>query len=216
MEKIEKQSWKEKCYHIFWLFLIGSIFGCIYETIICILDRGHFEFRQGLIYGPFVPIYGIGLLLLVVVASHKKHLYSIFLSCAFLGGITEYICSWVQENIFGTISWSYTKNWMNFDGRTSPFHMLIWGVLGVLFIKLVYPYVQKMLSFLIKKERLIITHILIGFMIFNITISLLACYRQTERTRKIPPKNAFDQLLDKWYPDVFLDTIYANKKVVQK
>ena len=44
---------------IFWLFVIGSIVGYIYEMIVVLVQKGYFESRQGLIYGPFTPIYGI-------------------------------------------------------------------------------------------------------------------------------------------------------------
>ncbi|MCI8519198.1 MAG: hypothetical protein HFJ51_03780 [Clostridia bacterium] len=44
---------------IFWLFVIGSIVGYIYEMIVVLVQKGCFESRQGLIYGPFTPIYGI-------------------------------------------------------------------------------------------------------------------------------------------------------------
>lgn len=45
---------------IFWIFIIGSIIGYIYEMIVALFQKGHFESRQGLIYGPFTPVYGIG------------------------------------------------------------------------------------------------------------------------------------------------------------
>ena len=44
---------------LFWLFVIGSIVGYIYEMIVVLVQKGYFESRQGLIYGPFTPIYGI-------------------------------------------------------------------------------------------------------------------------------------------------------------
>lgn len=45
---------------IFWIFIIGSIIGYIYEMIVVLLQKGYFESRQGLVYGPFTPVYGIG------------------------------------------------------------------------------------------------------------------------------------------------------------
>lgn len=45
---------------LFWLFVIGSVVGYIYEMIVVLFKKGYFESRQGLIYGPFTPVYGIG------------------------------------------------------------------------------------------------------------------------------------------------------------
>ena len=45
---------------IFWIFVIGCIIGYITEMIVVFVQKGFFESRQGLIYGPFTPVYGIG------------------------------------------------------------------------------------------------------------------------------------------------------------
>ena len=41
---------------IFWIFIIGSILGYIFEMIVVLFQKGFFESRQGLIYGPFTPV----------------------------------------------------------------------------------------------------------------------------------------------------------------
>ena len=45
---------------VFLIFIIGSICGYIFETIVVLFQKGHFEIRQGVIYGPFIPVYGLG------------------------------------------------------------------------------------------------------------------------------------------------------------
>lgn len=59
MENRNKLIWQEFC-KIFWLFMIGSFIGFIYETIVVFFQTGGFELRQGIIYGPLIPVYGIG------------------------------------------------------------------------------------------------------------------------------------------------------------
>lgn len=44
---------------VFIIFIIGSICGYIFETIVVLFQKGHFEIRQGVIYGPFIPVYGL-------------------------------------------------------------------------------------------------------------------------------------------------------------
>ena len=65
--KLEKHKYKETMVKegikIFWIFVIGSLLGYIYEIIITYFKLGHFENRQGLIYGPFIPVYGIYIIL---------------------------------------------------------------------------------------------------------------------------------------------------------
>ena len=45
---------------IFLIFILGSILGYLYETILVFFQTGHYESRQGLIYGPLTPVYGLG------------------------------------------------------------------------------------------------------------------------------------------------------------
>ncbi len=59
---------------LFVLFFIGSVFGCIIETIYAIIKTGGFQIRQGLIYGPFIPIYGLGAILFYIILLITKNL----------------------------------------------------------------------------------------------------------------------------------------------
>ena len=59
---MEKKSSFNEIIKIFIIFMIGSIIGYIVEMIVALVQNGHFVSRQGLIYGPFTPVYGIGIL----------------------------------------------------------------------------------------------------------------------------------------------------------
>ena len=45
---------------IFWIFIIGSVFGFIAEMLYSTIFTRTLVIRQGLIYGPFVQVYGMG------------------------------------------------------------------------------------------------------------------------------------------------------------
>ena len=96
---------------IFWLFIIGSVLGYIFEMIVVLFQKGHFEVRQGLLYGPFIPVYGIGAVVYYITFKLIKtdNKVKVFLIAMILGGITEYICSFVQEKVFGSLSWTFKK-----------------------------------------------------------------------------------------------------------
>ena len=57
---------------IFWVFIIGSLIGYGVETIVAIIQNGHFASRQGLLYGPLIPVYGVGLVVYYLVISKIK------------------------------------------------------------------------------------------------------------------------------------------------
>lgn len=218
---------------IFWIFIIGSILGYIYEMIVVLFQKGYFESRQGLIYGPFTPVYGIGgiiyyLILNMIDPKNKKesketaisnnhfgkfeYYIKIFLITAVLGGITEYICSYIQEKAFGTISWDYSHLMFNLNGRTSLLHCTYWGIAGVLYIICIEPVIQKLRGNLEHISIKIITIILAVFMVYNAWISWIAAERQEARRNKKTAETALETFLDEHYPDELMDKVYANKK----
>ncbi len=79
MKKEKFVQTKEELIKIFWVFLIGSIIGCIVETLVGIIFDHSFKIRQGLIYGPFIPVYGIGAIMYYFIVSRikdtKKYLF---------------------------------------------------------------------------------------------------------------------------------------------
>lgn len=196
---------------IFWIFVIGSIFGFFAEMIYGAVYTRTLVIRKGLIYGPFVQVYGMGAVAYYLLIRKIKEPKEAFFSGMIMGGILEYLCSFFQEIIFGTISWDYSKMFMNFNGRTCLLYCFYWGIIAVMFLKIVYPWLQKIEPWIYKKNIRIFTMFVMLFMIFDITISSMAAYRQKERHKDIPAKNQVDVFLDENYPDQFLDRIYNNK-----
>lgn len=206
----------KEIFKVFILFMIGSILGYIVEMIVGLVQNGHFVSRQGLIYGPFTPVYGIGIIVYyiffkIVKTRDKK---KIFIFSMILGGITEYLCSYIQEKIFGTISWDYS-NWIfNINGRTTIFHCSYWGIAGILYIKYIEPLIPKIEKFIQNNKVKIITSTVATFMMFNITISSMAAIRQKERVNDIPASSSIDTFLDNVYPDEYMNEVFENKKNV--
>lgn len=213
-EKEKKINVVEEVTKIFWVFMIGSFLGYIFEMIVVLLQKGYFESRQGLIYGPLTPVYGIGGIIyyLAFKIIKTRNIGKVFLISMLLGGITEYLCSFIQEVVFHTISWDYSHLAFNLNGRTSLLHCSYWGIAGVLYIVYIEPIISK-IGEAVKKNSVKIATILVAvFMVFNITISWMAGVRQKDRVQNIPPRNKIEKFLDKHYPDEYMDKIFANKK----
>lgn len=208
---MEKQNKIQTLIKIFWIFILGCIIGFIVETFVAFVQEGQLASRKGLIYGPFTPVYGVGILIYYFFIPKIKNKKMIFFYSMIIGGITEYLCSYLQEQCFGTVSWDYQNLWFNIHGRTSLLHCTYWGIAGVLFDKFVYPLCQKLDQYVIKTKFQYITMIFLIFMLFNISISCLAANRQEERIKAIQPQGKIDQFLDVYYPDTRMNKIYANK-----
>lgn len=199
---------------IFWIFVIGSVFGFFAEMLYALVYTRTLEIRQGLVYGPFIQIYGAGAVAYYILISNIQEPKKAFFSGIFMGGALEYLCSFFQEIFFGTISWDYSDLFMNLNGRTSLLYCVYWGMIAIIYLKIAYPAIQKAEPILYKKSIRVITVFFVLFMAFDITISCMAGNRQQERRQNIPANSAVDEFLDRNYPDELLDRIYNNKKDV--
>ena len=209
---MKKEKYIDYFYRLVMLFLVGCILGCLFETILCYFQRGHFESRRGLIYGPLNPVYGVAVAVICMILKKEKKTPIIFLKGFFYGGVVEYLCSWVQETIFKTTSWNYSEYYFNFDGRTSIYHMIWWGLATLLVVKHLYPQVMKLLDKLKEKYRLGLTIIVTILLLIDILISSFASIRYYERLNDISAKNRVDRIMDKYYPNEKLVKIYPNVK----
>ena len=216
MEKKEVFA-KEICFKkIFWIFMFGCLFGCIFEMLWHFINYGNWVSRKGVIYGPLNPVYGLGAVIFTLFLVKIKNPMMIFIGGMILGGGCEYICSLFQEEVFGTVSWDYDNSFLNLHGRTSLFYMLVWGVLAIGYVKMVYPFLSKWIERIPVRTGNVLTVVLAIFMVVNLSISLTACLRQEERNQGIPADNSFEVFLDETYPDKRLDEIFENSKKVSK
>ena len=200
---------------IFWIFVIGSVFGFFAEMLYALVYTRTLQIRQGLIYGPFIQIYGMGAIAYhILISVIKDNPKKAFFGGMIMGGSLEYICSFLQEIFFGTISWDYSKLFMNLNGRTCLLYCVYWGMIAVIYLKVVYPIFQKMEILLEKKSVKIASIFLALFMAFDITISCMAGERQQQRRQNIPAQNKIDMFLDKTYPDELMDKIFNNNRTV--
>ncbi len=197
---------------LFWLFLIGSFFGTILETGWALVMEHCFEMRVGMVLGPFIPVYGGGAvaITLCLYKLHRKKDLIVYLASALIGATFEYLCSYFQEMFLGTISWDYSDTPFNLDGRTNLTFALIWGVLGLAWLRYLYPVISRLIEKIPKKIGRIVTVILVVFMAVNAALSVLAVMRDNERKDNIPPKTVIGQFVDKAFPDEYMDFVFPH------
>ncbi len=197
---------------LFWLFFIGSIFGTILETGWALVIDGRFEMRVGMVLGPFIPVYGGGAvaITLCLYKLHKRNDVIVFIASAIIGATFEYYCSYFQEMFLGTISWDYSDTPFNIDGRTNLTFALIWGFLGLVWLRYLYPFFSRLIEKIPKKPGSIITIILVVFMAVNGALSIIAVDRKNERAENIPPKTVIGEFCDAVFTDEYMDFVFPH------
>ncbi len=208
---------------LFFVFLIGSVIGAFYEEILNLVQvlwqTGQWEWslRRGVIYGPFNVIYGFGAALLVwLMARDKYSSWQVFLFSALAGGAFEYLVSYLQELFTHTVSWDYSHQLLNLNGRTTIPIMLVWGVMGLAVIKLLYPMVSNLVERMPYDTGTLVFRVLLIFMILNMLVSWTALIRQTLRHNNVPAFTPIDRFYDSYYTDERLKHYFPNMNHLDK
>ncbi|MBQ2938105.1 MAG: putative ABC transporter permease [Clostridia bacterium] len=145
--EINKLSQKQKMVLYFFIY---AILGWILETIYCVVTLGVFN-KRGFLYGPVCPIYGFGAIILIQsLKSIKTNTTGKFFISLVAFTVFEYVVSAVLEELFGLRWWDYTNEALNFQGRISLPFSIAWGIIGVIFVEKIHPFVKA------KVERYII------------------------------------------------------------
>ncbi len=206
------------CYSkLFWIFVAGSFVGFLLETAYVLLTPPHhFELRVSVVFGPFILVYGFGAVLftLVLYKMYNQKDLLIFLSSMVIGGGFEYACSLIQQLVFGTVSWEYTGSMLSLGGRTNLMYSFFWGVLGLVWVKDLYPVLSNTVQRIPKRIGRPLTAAVSVFMAIDILLSAGAVYRQSERVQGIPAENAVQQFFDTCFPDAYLQVIFPHMQYV--
>lgn len=213
MEQEKKKSFTilgTSIWRILAYFIIYSFVGFIIETLFALVFYNVLESRQSFLYGPFCGIYGVGAVFMYVVLNRyfKKNSHLLFLGGFIVGSFVEYILSFLGEIILNVRWWDYSNRFLNINGRICFLYSLFWGLLGVYFMKVINPKVDKIIDFIKKKVniRIIKTIVLVlfVFLLVDCAISGLAIeyylVRQTvQNNLDVSNKNDIVKIYDKIY-----------------
>lgn len=102
-----KNAVTDRLCYLFAVFLTGCFVGWIYEEIFYWITEGLLR-NRGILYGPWLPIYGVGALAIYAMKPLKKHPAVLFLLSAAATGAVEYAIGWAGIRFFGLRLWDYS------------------------------------------------------------------------------------------------------------
>ena len=140
----------------FFLFMLYSVIGWVYETILFSASEKKFV-NRGFNFGPYIPIYGFGAVLIILVIrffirdSYKikginVRPFVIFVVFLILATLAELVGSLLIEKIFGVMLWDYSDDWMNFQGRIAVRPSLNFGIGGLIVFYTAQPFGRKLIN----------------------------------------------------------------------
>ncbi len=128
------------------MFFVVSFIGWIWEVILHLIEDGRFV-NRGVLHGPWLPIYGAGgILILLLLFKFRKNPVLEFITAIILCGIVEYFTSWYLEIVHnGKKWWDYTGYFLNLNGRICAEGLLVFGLGGIAFVYIVAPMLDNIL-----------------------------------------------------------------------
>ncbi len=222
VEQTESENWnrytfaKGICFDkLVWVFLISSFLGSLIEMVFCRVTGGTWMNRSSLLYGSFSVVWGVGAVVLTVVLQRlagKQDRY-VFLAGFIVGGAYEYLCSVFTEIVFGTVFWDYSWMPLNIGGRTNVLYCIFWGLLAVVWIKILYPPMDQVIEKIPPLTGKILTWVVLFAMVCNGLLTTLAMQRYTLRQTQPEPTNIIEEFLDERYGDDWMEARWPNMKL---
>ena len=158
---------------LFLYFILYSFLGWVMETCYCSIVEQRLVAR-GFLYGPICPIYGGGVVLMILFFTPlKQNLVLFYVVAVAVMTSWEYLVGWVLEAATHVKYWDYSQFRFNLKGRVCLWVALTWGVLSYLVIFFIHPPIQELV------ERL---PVWLEFMLCGAFLALLSAVSYTHLT----------------------------------
>lgn len=172
-------------------FIIYSIAGWILESA-CRSVCEKKIINTGFLNGPMCPIYGIGaIIMLLFLEKFQENPYMLFIIGFVVLSAWEYIVGMCLEKVFKTKYWDYSNQKINIKGRVCLKNSIYWGILGVVFIKYIHPFVVSNIAIFSNNWIFrISTYVITIVFIIDSTVSIVKVKTITSTLEKIEKLNA--------------------------
>lgn len=165
------------------VFFAFAFVGWCWEVGIHLVQDGVFV-NRGVMHGPWLPIYGGGVAMIVVLlARWRRNPLQEVVSIIILCGIVEYTTSWYLEVTKGMRWWDYTGYFLNLNGRICGEGLMVFALGGMAAVYILVPTLDAMWSRLKPK------------VLAGICIVLLVCFAADMVYTQIVP-NVGDGITD--------------------
>ena len=155
-------------------FLLYSILGFLLETVRSFLVNS--KFTSGILYGPWTPIYGIGIVIVILISNYlfaHLHLsrwvetFITFVIITLILTLLEWIGGILIEKIFHTVFWDYSKEAFSIGKYISLSKSLMWGVGSIIFIYVLKPLLEGVIKHIPIPVTIILTLLMLSYFILT-------------------------------------------------
>ena len=149
-------------FSIIWIFIIYAFIGWCTEVSYAALDTGKFV-NRGFLNGPYCPIYGCGVVIVVAILTPlKENLLILFAGSFLLTSVLEYITGYILEKVFHNKWWDYSDKPFNIKGYVCLKFSIYWGLACTFIMDIIHPIIYAAIRF-------------IPFMLGVVLLSIIMC-----------------------------------------
>ena len=129
------------------IFLSLACFGWVWEVSLHLITNGEFV-NRGVLYGPWLPIYGTGsVMILMLLTRLRRRPVLEFSAAIILCGFLEYMTSVMMEWTSGGMKWwDYSGYFLNLHGRICAEGLLVFGIGGIAVVYVIAPLIDNTLK----------------------------------------------------------------------
>lgn len=200
---------KKLFFYIVSLFVVGALFGFIFESLLISIKEKRFITKPGLWHSGIKPIYGIGILLstLIFYSFKDKNVLIIFVGSIIICTVFEYFASVFQEYVLHTSTWSY-------DGkRIDVVASFTWGILSSVWIKYGLDIFNSVFNKMYTNKFRIVIILVFLFLIFDISKTSAIVNRYSKRKRGVDASTKMDEYIDRTYKNSKIEEKFPNLRV---
>lgn len=156
---------------IFFFFLC-AVGGFFWEVLFMYVKSGHFA-NRGFLYGPWLPIYGVGAVLFYLLLKEKTHPLKVFLFSMLIGTGLELLIGWFLDIVWNLRYWDYSSYRFHYKGYICLWSALGFGIAGVLWICILSKLAARLWSHLSLKTQRSLNALLILLFLLDCAAALI-------------------------------------------
>ncbi|MCI6552374.1 MAG: hypothetical protein MR430_02340 [Lachnospiraceae bacterium] len=156
-----------------WLFFFYfyCFFGWCFESAYVSL-RNRRLINRGFMRGPFLPLYGSGALMMLIVSGPVRDSLILTYIMGCIGAtILEYVTGVAMEALFKVRYWDYSNQKFNFRGYICLSSSLAWGGLTILMTEVVHAPVERLVLGIPENLLTVVTFALTVILVADFTLS---------------------------------------------
>lgn len=154
------------------LFFVFSAAGWGWEVTYHLVED-HMFVNRGFLQGPWLPIYGTGgVLILMLLKKYFDRPVLLFFMIMGVCGVVEYTIGWMLEAVFHEKWWDYSEYVLQIQGRVCLIGLLIFGLGGLVFVYGIAPWMDRKINHMKCHTQKLLCGILIVLFAVDIVYSI--------------------------------------------